>query len=163
MRLTMYTDFSLRVLLYIGIRGKDELSTVQEISDAYGISKNHLTKVAHELGKHGLIETVRGRGGGIRLKLAPSDINIGEVVRKTEDDFHLVECFNCELNKCVITPACRLKGVLHEALAAYFKVLDSYTLADFVENNDGLRAILFNERVQNTTVDNNITLLDSPL
>ena len=142
MRLTMYTDFSLRVLLYIGIKEKDELSTVQEISDAYDISKNHLMKVVHELGKHGLVETVRGRGGGIRLNLPPEEINIGEVVRKTEDDFHLVECFNCATNKCVITPVCRLKGVLHEALDAYLKVLDSYTLADFVENNEGLATIL---------------------
>jgi Rrf2 family nitric oxide-sensitive transcriptional repressor len=141
MRLTMYTDFSLRVLLFLGIKGTEKLSTVQEISDVYGISKNHLTKVTHELGKLGLIETIRGRGGGIRLNVDPKKINIGEVVRKTEDDFHLVECFNCATNKCIITPACKLKGVLHEALNAYFKVLDSYTLADFVENNEGLAAI----------------------
>lgn len=145
MRLTVYTDYSLRVLLYIGVKGKEELSTVQEISDKYNISKNHLTKVTHELGKMGIIETIRGRGGGIRLKMDPKDINIGETVRKTEDDFHLVECFNCEINRCVITPVCRLKGVLHEALAAYFKVLDSYTLADFVENNEGLASILLGE------------------
>lgn len=145
MRLTLYTDYSLRVLLYIGVKGKDELSTVQEISDAYNISKNHLTKVTHELGKMGLVETIRGRGGGIRLNLPPSEINIGETVRKAEDDFHLVECFNCAVNKCVITPVCRLKGVLHEALDAYFKVLDSYTLADFVENNAGLASMLLGD------------------
>lgn len=147
MRLTMYTDYSLRVLLYVGVKGKDKLSTVQEISDAYNISKNHLTKVTHELGKMGLIETIRGRGGGIRLKLSPSEINIGETVRKAEDDFHLVECFNCAINQCVITPVCRLKGVLHEALDAYFKVLDSYTLADFVQNNEGLASILLGKDV----------------
>lgn len=142
MRLTLYTDYSLRVLLYIGIKGTEKLSTVQEVSDAYGISKNHLTKVVHELGKLGLIETVRGRGGGFRLNMAPKEINVGDVVRKMEDDFHLVECFNCATNKCVITPVCKLKDVLHEALNAYFKVLDSYTLADFVENNEGLATIL---------------------
>ncbi|MHA6259877.1 Rrf2 family transcriptional regulator [Sporosarcina sp. CAU 1771] len=142
MRLTMYTDFSLRVLLYLGIQDQQKLSTVQEISDVYEISKNHLTKVTHELGRMGFIETIRGRGGGIRLKMTPDQINIGDVIRKAEDDFHLVECFNCETNRCVITPACKLKGVLHEAMAAYFKVLDSYTLADFVENNEGLAAIL---------------------
>jgi len=147
MRLTMYTDFSLRVLLYLGIKGTDELSTVQEISDKYNISKNHLTKVVHELGKMGLIETVRGRGGGIRLNVNPKQINIGETVRKTEDDFHLVECFNCETNQCVITPVCKLKDVLHEALAAYFKVLDIYTLADFVENNEGLADILLGRKL----------------
>lgn len=145
MRLTMYTDYSLRVLLFLGIKGTDDLSTIQEISDKYGISKNHLTKVVHELGKHGLIETVRGRGGGIRLKVSPKDINIGETVRKTEDDFHLVECFNCETNKCIITPACRLKNVLHEALAAYLAVLDSYTLDDFVGDNKALAEILLGE------------------
>lgn len=142
MRLTLYTDYSLRVLLYIGIKGTETLSTAQDVSDAYGISKSHLTKVVHELGKLGLIETVRGRGGGFRLNMAPKDINIGDVVRKMEDDFHLVECFNCATNKCVITPVCKLKDALHEALAAYFKVLDSYTLADFVENNEGLATIL---------------------
>ena len=141
MRLTMYTDFSLRVLLYLGIKGPDKISTVQEISDMYGISKNHLTKVTHELGKMGIIETMRGRGGGIRLHVPANQINIGEIVRKTEDDFYLVECFNCETNRCVITPACRLKGVLQEALNAYFKVLDGYTLADFVENNEKLAEI----------------------
>ena len=146
MRLTMYTDFSLRVLLYVGVKGTKELSTVQEISDAYNISKNHLTKVVHELGKMGLIETTRGRGGGIRLLLKPEQINIGETVRKTEDDFHLVECFNCQTNKCVITSVCRLKGVLHEALEAYFKVLDSYTLADFVTDNAGLAALLLGDK-----------------
>ena len=142
MRLTLYTDYSLRVLLYIGVKENEKLSTVQEVSDAYGISKNHLTKVVHELGKLGLIETVRGRGGGFRLNMAPKEINIGEVVRKMEDDFHLVECFNCATNRCVITPVCKLKDVLHEALNAYFRVLDSYTLADFVENNEGLATIL---------------------
>lgn len=142
MRLTLYTDYSLRVLLYIGIKETKTLSTIQEVSDAYGISRNHLTKVVHELGKLGLIETVRGRGGGFRLNMAPKEINVGDVVRKMEDDFHLVECFNCATNKCVITPVCKLKDVLHEALAAYFKVLDSYTLADFVENNEGLATIL---------------------
>jgi len=142
----MYTDFSLRVLLYLGIKGTKELSTVQEISDAYNISKNHLTKVVHELGKMGLVETTRGRGGGIRLNVKPDEINIGATVRKTEDDFHLVECFNCETNQCVITPACKLKGVLHEALAAYLKVLDNYTLADFVENNEDLAAILLGNK-----------------
>lgn len=145
MRLTMYTDFSLRVLLFLGIKGTQDLSTIQEISDKYGISKNHLTKVVHELGKLGLIETVRGRGGGIRLNVAPIDINIGETVRKTEDDFYLVECFNCETNRCVITSACRLKGVLHEALDAYFAVLDQYTLDDFVGDNKALAKILLGE------------------
>ncbi|WP_438313355.1 Rrf2 family transcriptional regulator [Sporosarcina sp. FA9] len=147
MRLTMYTDFSLRVLLYLGVKGDKEMSTIQEISDAYSISKNHLMKVTHELGKIGVIETIRGRGGGIRLNLKPGEINIGNIVRKTEEDFHLVECFNCATNKCVITPACKLKNVLHDALDAYFKVLDSYTLADFIENNEELASILLGKNL----------------
>lgn len=147
MRLTMYTDFSLRVLIYLGAKEPGKLSTVQEISDTYNISKNHLTKVVHELGKMGLIETVRGRGGGIRMKVEPENINVGELVRMTEDDFHLVECFNGASNSCIISPVCQLKGALHEALNAYLAVLDKYTIADFIINKDELAAILFNRRL----------------
>lgn len=143
MRLTMYTDFSLRVLIYLGAKEPGEISRVQEISDTYSISKNHLTKVVHELGKMGLIETIRGRGGGIRMKVEPKDINVGMLIRRTEDDFHLVECFNSESNSCILSPVCRLKGALHEALNAYLSVLDNYTVADFIINKDELKAILF--------------------
>jgi len=142
----MYTDFSLRVLIYLGAKGKKELSTIQAISDAYGISKNHLMKVTHELGKLGYIETIRGRGGGIRLAMEPEAINIGQVVRHTEDDFHLVECFDCKTNRCVITPVCGLKGALNRALIAYLKVLDAYTLADFLQQKHQLANLLFNEQ-----------------
>lgn len=147
MRLTMYTDFSLRVLIYLGAKETGEISTVQEISDTYSISKNHLTKVVHELGKMGLIETIRGRGGGIRMKVEPENINVGELVRRTEDDFHLVECFNSESNSCILSPVCRLKGALHEALNAYLAVLDNYTVADFIVNKDELKAILFDRPI----------------
>ncbi|WJY27134.1 MULTISPECIES: RrF2 family transcriptional regulator [Sporosarcina] len=143
MRLTLYTDYSLRVLIYLGAKPVGERATVQEISAAFHISKNHLTKVVHELGKAGYIETVRGRGGGIRLKLPPEQINVGMVVRQTEDDFQLVECFNRESNQCVLAPACRLKGVLQEALHAYLRVLDDYTIADFVENRQEIEQLLF--------------------
>lgn len=142
----MYTDFSLRVLIYLGAKEKNELSTIQAISDAYGISKNHLMKVTHELGKLGYIETIRGRGGGIRLAMEPEAINIGQVVRHTEDDFHLVECFDCKTNRCVITPVCGLKGALNRALIAYLKVLDAYTLADFLQQKHQLANLLFNEQ-----------------
>lgn len=145
MRLTLYTDFSLRVLIYLGAKDMGELSTIQEISDRYQISKNHLTKVVHELGKMGIVETVRGRGGGIRLKKMPEEINVGELVRRTEDDFYLVECFRPGDNHCILTSACRLKGVLHEALLAYLAVLDKYTIQDFIVNKEELEAILFNE------------------
>jgi Rrf2 family nitric oxide-sensitive transcriptional repressor len=138
----MYTDFSLRVLIYLGSKEPEKLSTIQEISDAYNISKNHLTKVVFELGKAGFIQTVRGRGGGIRLADAPQNINIGMVVRQMEDDFHLVECFDLEHNRCPIAPICGLRGVLGKALHAYLAVLDQYTLEDLLMNREGLRAIL---------------------
>ncbi|MDV6378472.1 Rrf2 family transcriptional regulator [Sporosarcina sp. GW1-11] len=143
MRLTMYTDYSLRVLIFLASKEPGELSTVQEISDAYQISKNHLTKIVHELGKFQLIETIRGRGGGIRLCVEPQDINVGALVRKTEDDFHLVECFDSTKNMCVLSSACQLKGVLYEALQAYFAILDRYTIADFIRNKDEIHSLLF--------------------
>ena len=142
MRLTMYTDYSLRVLLYLGVRDRQALSTIQEIADSYNISKNHLMKVTYDLGKHGFIETIRGRGGGIRLAMAPEDIGIGDVVRKTEEDFHLVECFNPESNLCNLSSECKLKFALHEALQAYLQVLDRYTLADCIISKDVMRQLL---------------------
>ncbi|MGE7918542.1 RrF2 family transcriptional regulator [Viridibacillus sp. NPDC093762] len=143
MRLTLYTDYSLRVLLYLGAKDIEDLSTIKEISDAYGISKNHLMKVTHELGKLGYIETVRGRGGGIRLALKPKDIIIGKLVRQTEEDFYLVDCFNPESVGCIISPVCSLKGALNKALHAYIAVLDAYTLDDFLHSKEELAALLF--------------------
>jgi Rrf2 family transcriptional regulator, nitric oxide-sensitive transcriptional repressor len=137
-RLTVYTDYSLRTLMYLGVRGREHLATIQEIANAYQISKNHLMKVTYDLGQHGYIETIRGRGGGIRLALDPKDINIGEVVRKTEEDFHIVECFNPESNLCKISAECQLKFALNQALKAYIAVLDSYTLADVIVSKDVL-------------------------
>ncbi|MFD1029938.1 RrF2 family transcriptional regulator [Metaplanococcus flavidus] len=142
MRLTMYTDFSLRILIYLGSKEPGTLSTVQEISSAYNVSKNHLMKVTFELGKAGFIRTVRGRNGGIQLADKPENINVGTVVRKMEDDFHLVECFDPEHNRCPITPVCGLRGVLGQALHAYLAVLDGYTLEDLLANRQGLREIL---------------------
>ncbi len=145
-RLTLYTDYSLRVLLYLGIKGNDRLSTIQEIADSYHISKNHLMKVTYDLGQLGLIETIRGRGGGIRLKAKPEDINIGQVVRHTEEDFHLVECFDPKNNLCKLSPACKLKFALNEALDAYLKVLDQYNLADFLVAKEEMFKLLGLER-----------------
>ncbi|WP_227396305.1 Rrf2 family transcriptional regulator [Jeotgalibacillus aurantiacus] len=141
MKLTLYTDYSLRVLIYLGAREQDELSNIQQIADAYSISKNHLMKVTHELGKLGYIETIRGRNGGIRLKRAKQDINIGKVVRETEDHFHLVECFEPGGGNCVISPVCGLKHALAKALQAYLSVLDEYTLSDLVKNPTELNAL----------------------
>lgn len=141
MRLTMYTDYSLRTLLYLSLTDNKQLTTIQEISDAYHISKNHLMKVTHQLGKMGYIETVQGRNGGIRLKVKPEQLNIGEIARQTEDDFHLVECFSNN-NQCVITPACQLRHVLHEALVAFIQVLDQYTIADVIAQPDMYKTLL---------------------
>lgn len=142
MRLTNYTDYSLRVLIYLASKKPEELSNITEIAEAYGISRNHLTKVIHELGKMGVIHTIRGRGGGIKLALPPQNINIGEVVRKTEDDFNIVECFGDGPAHCVISPVCGLKHVLNRALFAYLAVLDEYTLADIVKSPFDYRALL---------------------
>ncbi|WP_444685552.1 Rrf2 family transcriptional regulator [Alkalicoccus luteus] len=142
MHLTQYTDFSLRVLMYTAVQPSGKLSQIKDISEAYGISKNHLMKVVYRLGKLGYIETIRGRNGGIRLAREPQNINIGEVVRHTEDNFHLVECFNSETNTCPITPACKLQFALSDALTAYLDVLDQYTLEDITDNRDALAVLL---------------------
>lgn len=138
----MYTDYALRVLMYLGAKKDGELSTIQGISDAYGISKNHLMKITHKLGQLGYVETVRGRGGGVRLAVPPEEINIGTVVRQTEDDFNIVECFSSTANQCVLSPVCGLRGALNQALMAYLAVLDQYTLADFLINKQDLAALL---------------------
>ncbi|PRO66009.1 Rrf2 family transcriptional regulator [Alkalicoccus urumqiensis] len=142
MHLTHYTDYSLRVLMYVTVKPEGELSQIKEISEAYHISKNHLMKVVYQLGKLGYIETLRGRNGGIRLNQAPEDINIGTLVRHTEDNFHIVECFDQENNQCPITPACQLQFVLGDALKAYMNVLDQYTLADITKNKQALAGLL---------------------
>lgn len=145
-RLTLYTDYSLRVLLYLGAMDPEKLATIKEISEAYGISKNHLMKVTHELGKLGYIETIRGRGGGIRLSKKPEEIVIGKVIRQTEEDFYLVDCFNPDSVGCIISPVCNLKGALNKALHAYIKVLDEYRLSDFLHSKDEIAALLFHDK-----------------
>ncbi|TGB01250.1 Rrf2 family transcriptional regulator [Halobacillus salinus] len=142
MRLKKYTDYALRVLLYTASKNEGELANKKEISEVFHISENHLGKIIHELNKLSLIETIRGRSGGIRLAKPPKEINIGYVVRAMEDDFHLLECFHCATNYCVITPACKLKHVLHDALRAFLEVVDSYTLADLLTNQDELRELM---------------------
>lgn len=132
MRLTMYTDYSLRVLLYLAHK-QDRLVTISEMSDFYNISRNHLVKVVHNLGLCGYITTIRGKHGGLRLARPAHEIAIGEVVRKTEPDIDLLECFNPETDKCVISPTCSLKSVLLDARTGFLSVLDSYTLADLAK------------------------------
>lgn len=131
MKLTAYTDYTLRTLMYLGMN-RERLVTIQDIAELHGISKNHLMKVVHQLGLSGIVETVRGRNGGLRLNTEPADINIGAVVRGAESDFFMAECFDRASNTCVYAPACILKGVLKEATEAYLAVLDDVTLADLL-------------------------------
>ncbi len=131
MRLTTYTDYALRVLIYTAIK-PDEFVTIGDISKAYGISKNHLMKIANDLSQAGYIKTVRGRNGGLCLAKPASDINIGKVIRLTESGSVLVECGDPKANQCVITRACKLKYVLYDALEAFYKQLERTTLADLV-------------------------------
>lgn len=141
MQLTLYTDYSLRVLLYLGLNPR-EMSTIGDIADSYRISRNHLVKVVHNLAIQGFVNTTRGRGGGLGLARSPDAINIGDVVRHTEVNFHLVECFDRERNTCPIAAACILKSALHEAQKAFMAVLDGYTLADILDNREWLRNVL---------------------
>jgi len=141
MRLTDYTDYSLRTLMYLGMH-RDRLVTIQDIADSYAISKSHLMKVVHQLGLTGLVETVRGRSGGLRLGKEPEQINIGDVVRRTEPDFMMVECFNRDLNECILSPSCALQGVLAKATQAYLEALSRFTLADLLRDSDSLHRIV---------------------
>ena len=168
MRLTNYSDYALRSLIYLAVRPEPPLlANISDIADSYGISKSHLTKIIHQLGQLGYIESVRGKNGGIRLARAPKDINLGVLIKQIEPDFDLVECFATPTNDksidgrqtglpitlidettnnargCVISPACQLKSVFFEALTAFINVLERYTLADIINNEDELASLLF--------------------
>ncbi len=135
MRLTRYTDYAMRVLLYLGAQ-PDKVCSIAEIARVYGISQNHLMKVSHQLGKAGYVSGVRGRFGGIRLGRPADKINVGAVVRLTEDSFELVDC-----GSCLIAPACGLTGTFAEALAAFMAVLDRHTLADLLKKRSKLAGL----------------------
>lgn len=141
MKLTEYTDYTLRTLIYLGAH-HGELVTIQQIADAYGLSKNHLMKIVHQLAVDGVVETTRGRSGGVRLTRAPGEIGLGAVIRDAEEDFGLVECFGNREVRCSLAPACRLKGIFQEALQAFFAVLDGYSLADVLDNPDLVRPLV---------------------
>lgn len=136
MRLSAFSDYSLRVLMYLGVQ-TERLATIAEIAAVHGISESHLMKVVHRLGRCGYIETLRGKGGGMRLARAPREIVLGDVLRQTESDFALAECF-ADGATCRIQGACGLHAILNEALSALFLVLDGYTLADLLVNPQGL-------------------------
>lgn len=142
MNLKKYTDFSLRVLIFAGLKPEEELSTIKEVSDVYSISPEHLRKVVHDLTKRGLLTSVRGRNGGFRLAKSASEINIGLLIRSLESDFNLLECFDKGTNHCVISPGCSLKHVLNKALFQFFKVLEEYTLEDLIQNEEELKELM---------------------
>lgn len=127
MRLTAYTDYALRTLMYLAMH-RDRLVTIQEIADEHGIAKNHLSKVVHQLSTLGYIDTTRGRNGGMQLGREPKAINIGSVVRHTETDFHMAACHDAAGPACLYAPGCGLKGALSLATRAFLDVLDEATL-----------------------------------
>ena len=133
MRLTQWTDNTLRVLMYCAAcQAREQPVTITEIADSHAISRSHLTKIVHQLGAQGLLDTTRGRGGGMRLSKPAAEINVGAVVRQTETDFAMVECFEPGSNHCGVIANCRLKGVLHQATDRFLSVLDAVSLADLV-------------------------------
>ena len=141
MRLTVDTDYALRVLMYLALKD-DGLATIEEIAQSYGISKNHLMKVAHKLGVAGYLDTVRGRRGGLRLAKPAKAIGLGEVVRLTEPDMAIVMCFEPVNADCAILPYCVLRKALARARAAFINVLDDYTLSDLVKPRAPLQDML---------------------
>jgi Rrf2 family nitric oxide-sensitive transcriptional repressor len=143
--LTSYTDYALRLLMYLALK-EDGLATIAEVAKTYGISKNHLMKVAYELGVAGYVETVRGRRGGLRLAKPADAIGLGDVVRLTERDMALVPCFKEGDASCVIVTCCALKGVLGKAQSAFLDVIEGYTLSDLVKPQRRMRSLLSLQR-----------------
>lgn len=144
MHLTTFSDYTMRVLVYLGLR-HGQMVTISEIAQAYDISENHLMKVVHQLAQRNYVETIRGKGGGLRLVRTPRSLNIGELIRATEGDTGLLNCLDMESN-CCIQPACRLIGILREAQNALFAVLDKYTLADLLQQEAPLTRILMPQK-----------------
>ncbi|WP_286263494.1 RrF2 family transcriptional regulator [Thalassotalea atypica] len=130
MHITRYTDYSLRVLIYLAVNN-EKLATINDIATSYDISKNHLMKIVQQLNLKGYVLAIRGKNGGIKLNRPPNDINIGELVRAFEDETKLVECFGTT-NQCVITPSCQLKGIFAKALESFYETLDEYHLDDLI-------------------------------
>jgi Rrf2 family nitric oxide-sensitive transcriptional repressor len=140
MKLTTFTDYSLRVLIYVAA-APGRRATIAEIARAFGISENHLVKVVHLLGREGILLNTRGRGGGLALARPAKEISVGAIVRLAEGGDYPAECFR-EDNHCSIAPVCRLAGVLEQALAAFYAVLDRQTVADLVQDRARLASIL---------------------
>ncbi|MDA8364479.1 MAG: Rrf2 family transcriptional regulator [Gammaproteobacteria bacterium] len=141
MRLTVFSDYTLRVLIYLGLC-QGRRVTIEQIASAYGISRNHLTKVVNLLATSGYVDTSRGKGGGLRLKVSPGEVSLGKVLRESESDSALVECFKREGSQCRIAPACAAQRILGQAEAAFYRFLEAYTLADLLQPQRGLSATL---------------------
>ena len=141
MRLSTYSDYSIRVLMHAALRAPARV-TVDEVADTFGISRHHLVKVVHDLGRSGYLTTHRGVGGGFTLARASEDIRLGDIVRLGEETETVIDCTDGEKRRCRLLPACRLKGVLDEAAAAFFEVLDRYSLADLIKQPSKMRAVL---------------------
>lgn len=141
MKLTSFSDYTLRVLMFLAL-DRSRLATIPQIAAAYGISENHLMKVVHQLARAGVIESVRGKGGGIRLAREPEDIRLGQIIRASEGDGPIVECLSDDPGGCCITPVCQLTEVLVRAFDALYASLDEHTLADLVRTPHKLKAIL---------------------
>lgn len=141
MQLTRFTDYSLRVLIYLG-QQREKLVTIREIAEKHGISENHLMKIVHRLGLQGYVTTVRGKGGGMRLARSPDMINLGDVVRDTEENMDIAECFAANMQTtCALLPACALKTVLLEARKSFLATLDAYRLSDLMQQPAGAPAL----------------------
>lgn len=144
MHLTTFSDYTMRVMMYLGLQ-HGQLVTISDIAQAYKISENHLMKVVHHLAQHGYIETVRGKGGGLRLVREPDTVNIGEMIRASEGDTSLLPCMDAN-GTCCIQPSCKLMGILREAQVALFAVLDKYTLTDLLRQEGSLSRILMHPK-----------------
>lgn len=144
MRLTLHTDYALRVLIQVAVTA-DRLTTINDIAASFDISKNHLMKIVNDLGQKGYLDTVRGRNGGLRLRRPPRDINIGQIVRDTEDDLEVLGCLH-HSGYCRIERVCVLRGAVRDAAAAFLAVLDDYTLADLIKPQMALASLLLDRR-----------------
>jgi len=149
MHLTTFSDYTLRVLMYLALH-RERLVTIPEIASAYGVSRNHLMKVVHELVRAGDVASLRGKGGGLRLARAAHEIRLGAVVRRAEGEAPIVECFSGEASAsgCRIASVCRLRGALAEGFDAFFQALDRYTLADLAQDEQPLRLALLGEQIR---------------
>ena len=156
MRLTTYTDYALRVLMYVALKSGD-LVRIDEVAASFGISRNHLSKIVHHLGSRGYVRTVQGRNGGFQLARDAAEITVGQVVRDFEPDFNLVECFDSTRSKCRIQPSCVLAGELDDALSAFLGRLDSVTLRDLVAPRHKLQSSLGIPRTPATTTSGTST------